>query len=177
MRQALAELEPSLKDKLHRFLAAEGISGAGGSFYSHLLPSLDRRTWKRLPLVSASWARVGDAAGLVDPLTGEGIYYALRSGELLAEALRAGDPASYAARVEEDFVRELRCAAAWQPTFFRTRWLGASIPERMLQLLRRSRRFAALVDDLFAGSQGYRGLKWRLARMLLPVLGEMRARG
>ncbi len=37
----------------------------------------------------------GDAAGFVDPLTGEGIFYALRSGELagetLAEALADGD--------------------------------------------------------------------------------------
>jgi geranylgeranyl reductase family protein len=30
---------------------------------------------------------VGDAAGLVDPLTGEGIYYAQRSGELAAESI------------------------------------------------------------------------------------------
>lgn len=166
-----------LKEKLHRFLAAEGLSCPGGTFYSHLLPSLDRRTWKRLRLAGAGWARIGDAAGLVDPLTGEGIYYALRSGELLSEALTAGDASSYPARVEHDFAHELRCAAAWQPTFFRGRWLGASTPARMIQLVRGSRRFAELVDDLFTGSQGYRGLKWRLARMALPALGEMRARG
>lgn len=32
---------------------------------------------------------VGDAAGLVDPITGEGLYYAVRSGELAATALLA----------------------------------------------------------------------------------------
>ena len=32
---------------------------------------------------------VGDAARVVEPFTGEGIYYALRSGELAAEAIRA----------------------------------------------------------------------------------------
>lgn len=163
---------PALKEKLHRFLNAEGFPGAGGTFYSHLLPSLDRRTWKRLLLAGPGWARIGDAAGLVDPITGEGIYYALRSGELLAEALRAGDPATYPARVERDFARELRCAAAWQPTFYRGRWLGANSTERMIQFAGRSRRFRHLLDDLFAGTQGYRGLKWRLARMLLPVLGN-----
>lgn len=31
----------------------------------------------------------GDAAGLVDPLTGEGIYYALRSGQMAADAAAA----------------------------------------------------------------------------------------
>ena len=33
---------------------------------------------------------VGDAARVVEPFTGEGIYYALRSGELAAEAIAAG---------------------------------------------------------------------------------------
>jgi len=30
---------------------------------------------------------IGDAAGLVDPVTGEGIYYALKSGELIANSI------------------------------------------------------------------------------------------
>ncbi|MFQ5663165.1 MAG: NAD(P)/FAD-dependent oxidoreductase [Terriglobia bacterium] len=157
-----------LKEKLHRFLAAESIPLRGGAFYSHLLPSLERPTWKRLPLGGPAEARIGDAAGLVDPITGEGIYYALRSGELLAEALIHADARSYAARVEEDFARELRCAAAWQPAFYRGRWLGVNTTGRMIQLGRRSARFRELLDDLFAGAQSYRGVKWRLARLALP---------
>jgi geranylgeranyl reductase family protein len=39
----------------------------------------------------------GDAARVVEPFTGEGIYYALRSGELAAEAIVAGDHRQYAA--------------------------------------------------------------------------------
>ena len=40
---------------------------------------------------------VGDAARVVEPFTGEGIYYALRSGELAAEAIARADAPSYAA--------------------------------------------------------------------------------
>lgn len=40
---------------------------------------------------------VGDAARVVEPFTGEGIYYALRSGELAAAAIRAGDHRQYSA--------------------------------------------------------------------------------
>ena len=159
-----------LKEKLHRFLAAEDIPLTGGTAYSHLLPALERDSWKHLPLGGPGWARAGDAAGLVDPITGEGIYYALRSGELLAEALEAGRPENYPALVEKDFACELGCAARWQPTFYRGRWLGQSTTERMIAAAGRSRRFRRLVDDLFAGSQGYRGLKWRLVGMLLPSL-------
>ena len=37
------------------------------------------------------WLLIGDAAGFIDPFTGEGIYRALRSARAAAEALRAGD--------------------------------------------------------------------------------------
>lgn len=38
---------------------------------------------------------VGDAARVVEPFTGEGIYYALATGEAAARAIIAGDPAAY----------------------------------------------------------------------------------
>ncbi len=38
-------------------------------------------------IYSRSGLLVGDAAGLTDPLTGEGIYYALKSGQLAAETV------------------------------------------------------------------------------------------
>jgi geranylgeranyl reductase family protein len=37
------------------------------------------------------WMLIGDAAGFVDPFTGEGIYRALRSARAATEALNAGD--------------------------------------------------------------------------------------
>jgi geranylgeranyl reductase family protein len=54
----------------------------------------------RSPILSArgNLFFIGDAACVVEPFTGEGIYYALRSGELAANAItnlfRAGDPRS-----------------------------------------------------------------------------------
>jgi flavin-dependent dehydrogenase len=59
---------------------------------------------------------VGDAAHLVDPLTGEGIYYALRSGMLAAEAIlqskkNGGDAsAHYQRTVKELLFEDLRSA-------------------------------------------------------------------
>jgi len=59
---------------------------------------------------------VGDAGCMVDPLTGEGIYYAIRSGILAAEAvLRSrenGDPAGeyYQNAVEEELFAHLQWA-------------------------------------------------------------------
>jgi menaquinone-9 beta-reductase len=48
-----------------------------------------------LPATSAGLFLVGDAARVVEPFTGEGIYYALRSGELAAEAITWRKPQQY----------------------------------------------------------------------------------
>jgi flavin-dependent dehydrogenase len=45
----------ALKEKLHRFLESEKISASGGTFYSHLLPSLARPSWKHLALAGPRW--------------------------------------------------------------------------------------------------------------------------
>jgi menaquinone-9 beta-reductase len=44
------------------------------------------------------WMLIGDAAGFIDPFTGEGIYRALRSARAAVEALAAGDDDGAAAR-------------------------------------------------------------------------------
>ena len=41
----------------------------------------------RMALEGPGWMLLGDAAGLVDPLTREGIYYALLSAQWAADAL------------------------------------------------------------------------------------------
>ena len=51
-----------------------------------------------LPAAASGLFLVGDAARVVEPFTGEGIYYALRSGELAAEAIARQDPPHYIAR-------------------------------------------------------------------------------
>ncbi len=54
---------------------------------------------------------VGDAAGLVDPLSGDGIFEALLSARLAAEAVLADDLPAYAQRVSEQL--EPMISASW----------------------------------------------------------------
>jgi flavin-dependent dehydrogenase len=49
-----------------------------------------------LPACRPGLFLVGDAARVVEPFTGEGIYYALRSGELAAAAISTGNHRAYA---------------------------------------------------------------------------------
>ncbi len=48
---------------------------------------------------------IGDAARVVEPFTGEGIYYALRSGELAAEAIRGFIQSGAEAETTQRFLR------------------------------------------------------------------------
>lgn len=57
------------------------------SFFGAKIPTLDFATWKGLQATGEGWALIGDAAGFCDPITGEGIYYAFKSADLLADAL------------------------------------------------------------------------------------------
>jgi geranylgeranyl reductase family protein len=67
-------------------------------------PDLERpRAW-RLPMSTQrrsgpGWVAIGDAAGLVNPMNGEGIDYALESGVLAADLFLA-DPATAAVRYD-----------------------------------------------------------------------------
>jgi geranylgeranyl reductase family protein len=61
----------------------------------------------------------GDAAGLLEPLTREGISFALRSGALAGEAAAAGDPRRYVEAVEACLVPEMRAGRRLLEVFTR----------------------------------------------------------
>jgi len=90
-----AEEGPSLRGHLARLARAHGVDPeALTDVRGHRLPM------RRLGASTPARDRVllvGDAAGLVDPLSGDGMYEAFTSARLAAEAILAGDPRSYAA--------------------------------------------------------------------------------
>src|SRR6266566_2674663 len=123
----------------------------------------DSITIKFLPHFEGyNWALIGDAAAWVDPLTGEGLFYAIRSGELLGRALAEGCPEKYPAWVKATFCAELEFAARIVRRFYRGSFLGSAVTTRMVQFMRRSPVFRQLMGDLFSGTQDYTSLKRRL---------------
>jgi flavin-dependent dehydrogenase len=127
--------------------------------YSWPIPTLAAEDFDRLPLAADRWLLLGDAAGLVDPLTREGIYYALLSAELAAAAI-AGErapAAAYRARLEQAVIPELRRAAQLKRRFF-----GAAFSRLVVRALRESGAIRGVMSDLIAGRQPYIGLRRRL---------------
>jgi flavin-dependent dehydrogenase len=162
----------ALRMRLEAFMRERGISLKDARFFSHLLPSLGASGWRNNRVAGRGWLAVGDAGGLVDPITGEGLYYALRSADLASEVLlsEVHPPAekhrAYRALLMRDFAGDLAFGAAIARRFFLGRFLFGSVPQRMVQFLRRSPRLCELTQDLFAGTLSYLGLKGRLLRNL-----------
>jgi geranylgeranyl reductase family protein len=132
--------------------------------YAWPIPSLPDADLESIQPAGPGWFLVGDAAGLVDPITREGIYFALLSAQWAAEAIATQGTSSwrhYAARVREEIGSELALAARLKRRFFRPRFTRL-----MIDALRHSASVREVMADLVSGDQGYAHLKWRLAKTL-----------
>jgi geranylgeranyl reductase family protein len=150
-------------------VAVEKNLRATAERYAARIPGLADQTWETRRACGDGWALLGDAAGFADPVTGEGIYYALRSAELFAAAYTEGRPAEYEQRWREDFGGELRRASQMRRRFYGNFW-GAPFTERMIAFARGHSGIKKVLGDLVAGEQGYVGLKKKLARSALKPL-------
>ena len=74
---------PHAGPKLAEFVKSKTGREISGQIHGHKIPHNGRRMhqpWKDACLI-------GDAAGMIDPFLGEGIYHAIRSGQLAARAI------------------------------------------------------------------------------------------
>ena len=97
-------------------------------------------------------ALLGDAAGLVDPLTGEGIYPAIASGIAVARPVEdyldghTDSLGGYHLAVQRELIPEIEASAALMEIFH-------ACPEPFAKLLQRSDRFWGGCVDLLRGTR------------------------
>ena len=131
--------------------------------YSWPIPSLSPARFRSLTLGGPGWYLTGDAAGLVDPITREGIYFALRSADFAARAIAhaadAGATREYREAVHDEIVAELTRAAGFKERFFQPRFTRL-----LADALAESGGIRDVMAGLVAGTQSYASLKWSLAR-------------
>ncbi len=154
---------PHPRQAMRRFLRDNGFSEEA-RLSGHLIPQGgNRRRVARGRVLLA-----GDAAGFVDPFTGEGIYYALASGRMAGEMV--GDmPAailarSYESRIEKKLGRDLRYAL-----FFSR--IMHSHPGIFLRTLAREEKVLERYLEVGAGRMSYRDfMLWLLPRLPLSLM-------
>jgi flavin-dependent dehydrogenase len=150
------------KELLANFICADLGSEAieHGEFYSAPVPCLSPASWKTNVISGERWALVGDAAGLTDPITGEGIYFAFRSAEILANTIDR--PAEYSRVIWEDMGEELQRGSRMYGKFYSGQFFGADFRKRAVQLARRSRTMRQFIETFIEGNQPYTTLKKKL---------------
>jgi geranylgeranyl reductase family protein len=141
------------------------------------------------PLARAGRGRVllaGDAAGFVNGFTAEGIYYAMASGELAADAVirtgadPAGAAAAYRRACDYEFGAELRDSVAIQRFLF----ADCRRIDRVVDGAQREAAMTRLLVDFACGAVSYRQLRLRLlarspllaGRVLWERLGRLAAK-
>jgi flavin-dependent dehydrogenase len=111
---------------------------------------------------------VGDAAGLVDPLSGDGIYEAFVSARLAADAIVAGRPEQYEPALSAALDRH--AASSWKAKRAADRY-----PRACLWALRAPGVFGA-VAELLRGDLAHPSEARRLAQPPLRVLSRLARR-
>ncbi|MBS4010504.1 MAG: geranylgeranyl reductase family protein [Roseovarius sp.] len=164
---------PDMKQAMSAYCDMLGIDAADLHVKGQFLPFGD---FRKMPGQGAVLL-AGDAAGLVDPITGEGIGYAMQSGQLAAKAalaaLSAGRPQtalSHYRRALRPVHRALRMARLIRPVIF--------LPALEPGFARAFRRSSTLRHEylrLMAGEVEYGQILTRLV-LRLPRLGLMALR-
>lgn len=148
-------MREALRDQMGRL----GIDVGGEPQHGHPLPIYLGRE----PLRRERVLLVGDAAGLMDPLLGEGIRHAVDSGRLAAEAVLADAPGRYTSWVHRRIGNNLRWGLLWARVFYDHPWgsfeLGVRNPLFVREFVR-----------LFAGQTTYRRMVARAVPAVLPRL-------
>lgn len=150
---------------------AEHVKGGTLERYSWPIPSLTVTALERERPAADGWMLLGDAAGLVDPITREGIFFALDSGAAAASAITEGTNSAcrYSDRLRDTTYRELMLAARIKARFYRPVFMRL-----MIKALQRSARIRSIMADLIAGEQPYHSLRSRLLEtMEWKLMGEL----
>jgi len=65
------------------------------SKWAALIPNVKDVKTFHIPIAGPNWILIGDAAGHVNPISGEGLMYALLDGELAAQAIGENNPETF----------------------------------------------------------------------------------
>lgn len=156
----LGQMDSHQQETILREFISECIPSKGTKPVSlkwALVPSLRAEELSRQRFTGESWALVGDAAGVVDSITREGTYYALKSAQLLAETIIKGKLEEYDKLLEGEFLGELQKAAQLRRRIYSPWFL-----EIGLRLAAASGCFREIALQLFLEKPSYSRFKKRL---------------
>lgn len=134
-------------------------------FFSTLIPSINPGNSDHLRNISGSdWALIGDAGGITDPITGEGIYYAIKTASFLGESLVQNRIQDYPSAIRRSFGSDISWAYENKHRFFNKEFIDAAV-----EACQKSEEIASVVSELFCGTLPYSHFYGRLFNLALKV--------
>ncbi len=155
-------ISSSLRSIMHDFMRSKGL--VAGRLHGHAIPLSG-------PSGYSAGERVmlcGDSAGMVDPFTGEGIAYAIRSGQIAASVAAEyingeADLSEYERRCKREFGDDLKASLLLARIMHR-------FPDQLFNLFIEERSLLERYMDIHAKGLSYRSfIRW-IARAIPPKL-------
>jgi len=119
-------------------------------------------------LVSGAAALVGDAACHIKPITSGGIYYGVKSAELLADAIKEGDLSLYEKNWKEEFEQEIKICLLIRYVMEN---MSADILERLFSYVKENARLIEKIGDF----ENHSSILWSLVSnpRTYPTIGAL----
>ncbi len=137
--------------------------------HAHLLPAVNDPSFYDLPIAGDGWLLVGDAAGHVNPLTGEGISFAMFDGELAAQAILSKNLKEYENNWQESFGTTFKYGAKLQKLFYNPQFVHL-----LLKMAKRSEEMKRFIGDILEADIPYDLLfKKELMKRLPKIIFEL----
>ncbi len=132
------------------------------------VPSIKEKAFFNIPCSGHNWILIGDAAGHVDPITAEGITYALWSAELASKAIIENNIKSYDKMWKEEYGERLQSGCKMNNFFYNPRFLKFSI-----NLASKSDTFSTFLYNVLNSEQPYYNIMGRIIIDAPKILKEI----
>ncbi len=129
------------------------------------IPFFSAKKLQDVPICSKNWALIGDAASFVEPISGEGIYYAIYSAEILARCILGNELTLFQQLCMKHFGKNLVKAGQIFDYFYQAEFL-----ETMVTMAEKSKAIRKILSEMVAGNIDYLSLKGRFRKDFFKVL-------
>ena len=138
--------------------------------FGALIPAARHPGFYKIPCSGKNWILIGDAAGHVDPVLGEGIRYALCDADLAAEAIISGKPERLDALWRKAYYKDFVEACRLREFIY-----DPGMLERGVDLISRSETFSEIMLGIVSGTQSYTELWGRVMTSLPRIFAEAKS--
>ncbi|MFO8163463.1 MAG: geranylgeranyl reductase family protein [Thermodesulfobacteriota bacterium] len=122
---------------------------------------------KNITICDDNWALIGDAASFVDPISGEGIYYAIYSAEILARCILDNELALYHSLCMKYFGENLVRALQGYQYFYQAEFI-----ETMIQMAKESPSVRQIISYMISGKLNYLNWKEKFRNELYIIMSD-----